>query len=986
MNTSSKKNNWLILTILLSQVIFSKSLSACPYATKSSVFNYKYLLSEYDTHFDPVFTADQYTFHLLFDFTAQTYSGSTTLELTNISGISQGSITLDAADDLLNILSVVDANNPQIPLEFSHNEELLEIALIQPVFPNQEITLLITYTGIPGTITGPFGGMGLWMRENTAWTFSFPDGAHAWSPIIDHPGVKAAVVWELGVPEGLIAVANGVQPGEPVIEDGIAWFTWIETHPVCTSEMGLAVANYQVIEAQSEPFPIRYYVYPQHYQNALDDFARIPEAISVFEVNFGHPYPFNELKIVESGNFNNIAGQEHQTMITLVQSMFTGDRSNESIVVHEIAHQWFANLVTPINWDHFWLNEGFAVWSEAIWADHLSGWDGYLREIRSDRSAYLAWEAGGNNYALVNSEYNATMSTPLPYQRGALAIHQLRMRYGLPVLIDALTDYLTLHAYGNVNSDDLRDALILNTGDDRLNEWFDQYVYRGEVPLIHWTVVNEQDGAVFYARQVFDEPSSPSHGQLYDCFKVYLSDGEHQITTDWQVGQESISIVLPDEFDLENIALFPNYEVLARTVQLTNIQQPQLAISLQVSSESGDQDRVIQPGESATLEFLMSNDGIPISDAHVQFCAGQDGRLEETLYETDLEEIEFLQPPRMMLSIPIRGAATSDPRYAEAELSISGSEYENSWEFKIPVGRAEILLLEDGVTGAADTLKKVLMDADIVCSIPSTPLSELPSDMYGADAVFIEVDGRFATTIFSEFDDSLRSWFTTPGDGCISGEFLHLAYEDAHPDWNGGLAGEWTEQVTSAAFIGVAGDPVSDGRIAVPIEQLGVTDCIPGDGGLQIFHTPTNVSLAVRSTGVWHAIAYGFSLVKLRNDNFPSLRRDELILRTAYYTLHQDLDEVEENRTIQPVYFSLTAYPNPFNPSLNVRVDLREPSMVQVRMYDLLGRLVTDLSPQSQPAASHLVHWDSGNQASGVYFIRVHVNNKIYSQRVMLVK
>lgn len=810
------------------------------YAPESPVFDYA----------SPV----SYNLEMTFNFEQGTYTGRNITHLINESETTFETVDLDASSELLVITQVNDAQDNPIP--FTHENDLLVIDHL--LDPGEELILHVNYTGTAGRIDGPFGGMGVWMTANRAWSFSFPDGAHAWMPIIDDPAMKAPLDITLRVPSdsGFTAVANGTLI-DMTDQDGFSSFHWSETHPVCSSEIGFAIGNYEVIEDQAGETPVRYYVYPQHTGAAATLFARIPEAVALYEETFGFPYPFDELKIVEVGNFNNIAGQEHQTMISLVESMFTGDlNQSEDVVVHELAHQWFADLVTPLDWDHFWLNEGFAVWSEAIWANAHDGWDGYLREIISDRAAYMSWESQGNDYALVNSDYDATMATALPYERGALTLHQLYMKYGEDAFREAVSNYLNEFAYGSVVSNNLMNAFQSVTEDESLPDWFDEWVYRGELPLVHWVAEDNQEQITLHFRQVFDQPNSPSHNLLYDHFRVTVGYDDQVSFVDWPEDSETCNLVLPPGITLDEITLFPNYEVLARTQYRDNLENWDLKVTSSIANESRFPDKVLQSLESAELTIFLRNDGLPLSDVEYTLQSLTDWWVEPVQINGTLDNIDMLQPSTPLLTTTITARTTEYPSYARFLLTLQNEQFQHEYELRVPVHRPEILLLSDGAEAAVvDTLGQILTDYGIVWSSPKTPLAELPSNMYEADAVMLEVDGRYATTIFSDQDDSLRAWFTTPGNGCISGEYIDLAYVDAHPDWNGGIAGEWFDRVTAPAFVGIPDDPVSDNRIAVPVEQQGVSTCTQCCGGPQIFLTPGQEGIGARTpeTGVWSA-------------------------------------------------------------------------------------------------------------------------------------
>ncbi|MBZ0263751.1 T9SS type A sorting domain-containing protein [bacterium] len=976
--TNSLHCQFLILAGLF---LLTISANACPFRLADSTASYDFTSTELDTNASLEISAGYYIFQMAFDFESRTYTGNTTIQIRNASGAALDEIILDAASNLLTIESISGFPGGEPDWTHQNNHLIIDYNL----GAREAVEAEISYTAIPGTVNGPFGGMGLWMSGDYAYTFSFPDGAHAWSPVIDNPGAKAPVTWELTTPEGITGVANGVLTDSMAVEEG-TFTRWEEPNPVCTSEMGLALGPYVMLIGQDEPFSIRYYVYPEDEADAIHDFARIPECIAMFEEVFGHEYPFDELKIVECGVFGGSGGQEHQTMISLGHNMITGNRAYEDIVMHEIAHQWFADYITPVNWDHFWLNEGFAVWSEALWHEHLDDFDAYLDKIRSDRNAYIGWEGAGHNQALVNSDYNTTMNSPLPYERGCVALHQVRMHSSLEAMTSAIGSYLNDNAVGHVSSEVLRDAFAVELGELLdVDEYFEQWVFRGELPLIHWTVTGTPPR--FYANQVIGQVNSPSHGLPYNNIMVSISDGEQTISEIWQDGSEGFEHELGDGFDVDNIQLYPGYEVLARTVRRNDLDNALLKIKYDIREESGRHDKVIQQDETAQIVFSIANAGLPLETVDWNIRVDQQNRLSWNSLQGNIPEIEFMQQETEQILLQITGNNIGEAAYADVEMRLVSANFDETFTFRIPTGRPEILLLQDGAPAAIDTIGSVLTRDGIVWSTPDTPLSLLPGDMFEATAVMLEVDGRYAETIFTADDDSLLNWFTFDGNGSISGEYIHLAYADADPSWNGGLAGEWFEIVQAPAIVGIDNDPIADGRVAVPVNQSGITNCTQCCGGPQIFFTPTNDELGARFSLGWQVVGYGFSMAKLRNGPPATLTRDELILRTAYYLLGREYTDVAELNSVQPLTFDLGSYPNPFNPTANIWVTLPSRGSLTLEVYDILGRQVEILSNnQLHSGGKHQFKWEAEGFSSGLYFLRATTGTTIRTNKLLLMK
>ncbi|MBD3165961.1 T9SS type A sorting domain-containing protein [bacterium] len=937
---------------------------------------------ETDTIPDIALDAEAYRFQMAFDFDNGTFDGETAITLRNRGESALQELALNAAVITLEIESITDIDGNTV--DYTHDDDTL--VLTTTLSTSDTATYIIAYAGTAGTVNGPFGAMGLWMSADRAFTFSFPDGAHAWSPVIDNPACKATSTWELGVPPDLDAVAPGTLT-ETWNENGLLWHRWEHPHPACTSEMGFNIADYETIELQTDPYPITGYVYPNDVNAATFDFARVPVFMELLQDSLGLEYPFESLKIVECGVFNGNGGQEHQTMISLGHNMITGNRTYEDILMHEISHQWFADYVTPVHWEHFWLNEGFAVWTEAFWNGYLHGFDRYLTYIRGDRNQYLNWQNGGHHQALVNDDYGVTMNSPLPYERGSTAVHQLFMRYDTDMFIDALAAYLDTQGYGHVSSETLRDQFIETTEDDELTDWFDEWVFRGDVPYIRYAVEETGDDARIHFSQRLDHHFSPSHGLLYDNFLVTYGTPENHATLSWPEAEATWTW----EPDFENgipagADLFPLLNIPGRWEELDDVQEADLFIRTALAGETVFADNVLNYDEDAVLQVWIANAGLPLEGATWELALDDGGLVEADLTSGEIGDITFQQPLTLMLEIDLHGAGPPLPSYADLELIIENGTESFSFPIRRAVGRSEILVMEDGATGAVDTLTSVLEANDIVWGTPNIPLAQLPNDMFDADAVMLEVNGLESDYFFTPADTALRDWFTDGGSGLVSGVYIHEIFPNADPSWLGGIAGTWDDPVPGPAFFGLEDHEITDGRMVITYEQ-GTSTCTNCCGGPTLYFSASgNVPSGSGMDAGWRILNYGFPLSALINQAPATMYRDELILRSANFLLYRANSVGEGGDGALPTTFSISAYPNPFNPSLNLAISLPERGYLDVRVYDLLGREVAMVAGERVEAGRHLFAWDGQAYASGVYFVRARWEGAEIVRKVMMVK
>jgi aminopeptidase N len=322
-------------------------------------------------------------------------------------------------------------------------------------------------------------------------TVSEPWSARSWWPCKDDPRDKASVATNIQVPPGLTAVSNGHFLGAEH-----QTFSWLETLPISTYHVSLAVSEYTELQdtytGSAGQIDLHHFVFPELIDQAQFDFAILPDQLDFCGDLFG-PYPF-------PGQPYGMAlcqwdeAMEHPTAVTYGHVLITGDGQFETILMHELSHMWFGNLITPVDWTHIWLNEGFATYAEALWAEHKWGFPGL--------KSFMVQHDWGHNYGndtlIRNPDYPnpSHYFSPIAYHKGAWVLHMLRRWLGDENFFASLTHYLNNPAlrYGNAHSDDFQQACEEVSGQD-LQWFFDQWLYRTTYPVYELAWTNDwQDG------------------------------------------------------------------------------------------------------------------------------------------------------------------------------------------------------------------------------------------------------------------------------------------------------------------------------------------------------------------------------------------------------------------------------------------------------------------------------------------------------------
>jgi len=317
-----------------------------------------------------------------------------------------------------------------------------DLTVAAPLAAEAQAVLVITYSGVPEQAPAPTtrsdfdDGVGMRPeRDGSLWTMQEPYGAFTWYPVNDHPSDEALYDITITVPKGWSGVASGRFMGE-VAAGNESVFTWHSADPVASYLTTLAVDEFEMIEMTGpHDLPITAWIPPESMREFEGALRKMPEHIAYIEERYG-PYPFDAAGVVLVGGES---AMETQEMITFSAALGTmGSAGIESVMVHELAHQWFGDAVTPVDWRGVWLNESMATYIEDMWnADQ-----GYATErevVESWRTAdqVLRDEAGppGDYDARQFASSNVYVCT-------ALMMYEIREKIGEERFTEMMRDWV----------------------------------------------------------------------------------------------------------------------------------------------------------------------------------------------------------------------------------------------------------------------------------------------------------------------------------------------------------------------------------------------------------------------------------------------------------------------------------------------------------------------------------------------------------------
>ena len=370
-------------------------------------------------------------------------TGTTTIRARATQDLS--SFHLDFVLDVRSVL--VDGRPAGFARQGDHE---LVVTPARPLRRGRPMTVRVTYSGIPSTKVGELG--------YSAWTRT-PDGALAvnepqmawwWFPANDHPLDKATFDVSVAVPDGVEVLSNGTMPRRPAPEQPgwTRWF-WRSARPMATYLALLAIGQYEVEQSRTAsglPVVTAYsrLLTPEFATAARASVSRTAEIAEWASTVFG-PYPFEALGGVVLPPDTVLSALENQTRPAYPARYFRRG-PNPGVVVHEIAHQWFGDAVSVADWRDIWLNEGFAVYAEWLWAEHTG--EGTAQE----NFDLFYREYDDEFWTLPPGDPGPLLFEPAVYHRGAMTLHRLRVTVGDAAFRRILRAWFAAHRYGNVRT------------------------------------------------------------------------------------------------------------------------------------------------------------------------------------------------------------------------------------------------------------------------------------------------------------------------------------------------------------------------------------------------------------------------------------------------------------------------------------------------------------------------------------------------------
>lgn len=868
-------------------------------------------------------------------------------------------------------------------LNFTHADELIEIDLGTSYASGDIIEIEVQYSGYPQNRLND----GMKFQEHAGvpivFTMVSPKGARKWWPCKDTPADKPdSLDISITYPSQYISASNGNLIDVIDNGNGTSTATWHEGYPICTYLTSFAVTNYQTYsfnwEYDGTNMMVDNFIYPEQYDLSVALYSLCADMLTFYSDTYGE-YPFITEKYGHATCTNlGALAMEHQT-VTSFDSGYLSDPAAEYTVAHELSHHWAGDALSIGGWEHVWLKEGFASYSEALWAENLFGFEGlgdYMEAedtgSQLDECLYRDPEGGGGHI------FNIVI-----YNKGSWVIHMLRGLLGDANFFQMLQNFFAdpQLLYGNITTQELEDAAE-NVYNEELDWFFDQWYLNYGRPQYQY---------VAYQSNVHDSLKITLHsqGSMQDPFDMYVPIMLNGYTnTIWAAdGFNFATLELAGEldslvFDHDNWVL--DYGYTEKTPELDDInitREGSIVVSwnnffdpevegMNVYRKQIGEDYVQLNSEPVSQNFYY-DENVTSSEEYIYKIAAvfqsEGNYISGFSNEVNISAVNFTFDDGILLvdgtldglaSSPFPTNAEVDNYYAEL---LSGYSF-TSWD-----------IASQGTPPLAEiaNYSTIIWHADDISNYPFVNGEYNMKSYLLAGGNLLASCWKQLCMISPEFQNS----------------FLYLEESEFH------------DQADFTGAIGVNGfNDIEIDTAKIPLPNWGdnlqyVNKFLPIEDAEPIFaynsfsNDPEweNAICGQRLSDDYKAYILGFPLYYMTQNEAEGFVQSVL----------EDFGEISSvnNNEIEITNNILSNYPNPFNPETTISFSVPQTSsFVNLTIYNIKGQKIkTYLINPSTDQPINSVSWngtDQNNQpvASGIYFYKLISGDIEVSRKMLLLK
>lgn len=501
-------------------------------------------------------------------------------------------VALDAVDMTIDGVSIVDGDRVPRPLGWRYDSTQLRVVLPAPLRHGEQRTLRIAYSCRPLRglyFVGPDASFPDDPRQ--IWTQGQGEDNRHWFPCYDFPNDKATSEVLMTVDTALQALSNGALRARRDNGDGTATWHWTQDQPHSSYLVMLAAGRYGVFREERDGIPVESWHYLT--DDAADvrrTFDDTDDMLAFFSEYTGLRYPWAKYAQIPVRHF--LYGGMENTSATVmadtrlvVDARAALDYDPQPLIAHELAHQWFGDYVTYVDWTNEWLNEGFATFFQQLWTRERQGRDDFLLQRFNGIRNYLGWADRAGRVPIVGRSRGGQANT---YSKGAAVLHMLADIIGEEEFRRVIRAWLDRHALGSVETNDFKRVIEDVTG--RSMPWFfEQWLYRAGYPEIG--VSREITAGGDSLRLIFRQTQAVDSLCGYFRLPVILRwpSGRHDRV--WIDGERSIATFPLEDGDGRFVEIDPDNVLCARVT---------------VDYENAERIRLLREAESVAQRILAA--------------------------------------------------------------------------------------------------------------------------------------------------------------------------------------------------------------------------------------------------------------------------------------------------------------------------------------------------------------------------------------------
>ncbi|MSR19129.1 MAG: hypothetical protein EXS00_08215 [Phycisphaerales bacterium] len=395
------------------------------------------------------------------------------------------------------------------------------------------------------------------------------DSNHHWFVCHDFPNDRMTTEVIANVPAGVSLSSNGELIEHSVAGGREVWH-WRQDKPHVAYLVSIVAGEFSRVPLPNaiSGVPMEVWVTPGQEALAARTYERTDQMIAVLAKAFGSPYPwarYDQLLVRDFG----AGGMENTSATTmmssaLIQDAAIGDRDFDSLIAHELCHQWTGDLITCETWEHLWLNEGWATYGSGLWFEARDGKEAYLDEV-------LGYFAVAENDSV---DGPAPMTSNLysdpgecfgraanPYGKGASILHMLRVQLGEETFFAGVRAYFARHALETVETDDFRHCLEEVSGKS-LEKFFDQWCLRPGTPRLAMKAAVEQDGRLLRLSLDQSQRIDAATPAFAFTLPIEITTKTGVVRTSMDVSERTSMVEVPVDSPILSVSVDPDCAVL----------------------------------------------------------------------------------------------------------------------------------------------------------------------------------------------------------------------------------------------------------------------------------------------------------------------------------------------------------------------------------------------------------------------------------------